>query len=87
MCNQAVSLAAAACEKAGITTVALQLLREVALAVRPPRALWVPFAHGYPLGEPGNAALQRQVLAAALRLAEEGSGPPPLLADFAAPGA
>ena len=87
MCNQAVSLAAAACEEAGITTVALQLLREVALAVRPPRALWVPFAHGFPLGEPGNPALQREVLEAALRLAEEGVGPPPLLADFASPGA
>lgn len=85
MCNQAVCLVAAACEEAGITTVALQLLREVAVAVRPPRALWVPFPHGYPLGEAGDPAGQREVLEAALRLAEEEGGRPPLLADFARP--
>ena len=78
-------LAAAACEEAGITTVALQLLREVAVAVRPPRALWVPFPHGYPLGEPDDPAGQRAVLEAALRLAEAEGGPP-LLADFQRPG-
>ena len=30
--------------------------------VRPPRALWVPFDHGFPLGEPDNPALQVDVL-------------------------
>ena len=52
MCNQAVSLVAAALERRGVSTVALQLLREVAERVRPPRALFVPFLHGFPLYAP-----------------------------------
>jgi len=77
-----VGLVAAALERQGIATVALQLLREVALRVRPPRALWVPFAHGFPLGKPGDAALQRAVIEAALRLLEDPALSPPVLRDF-----
>lgn len=73
---------AAELERQGIATVAIQLLREVAERVRPPRALWVPFRHGYPLGEPGNGELQHQVLEAALRLLEERALEPPVLVDF-----
>ena len=83
MCNQAVSLVAAECERRGIATVALQLLRMVAAAVRPPRALWLPFPLGYPLGAPGDAALQARILRRALALVEE-PGPPPILHDFVA---
>ena len=54
MCNQTVSLIAAELERQGISTVILLLLREVGEAVRPPRALWVPFPHGYPLGRPDD---------------------------------
>jgi hypothetical protein len=82
MCNQTVSLVAAELERQGISTVALILLKEVAEAVRPPRALWVPFPHGYPLGRPGDPARQHAVIEAALRLLE---GPPtagPVLADY-----
>jgi hypothetical protein len=43
MCNQTVNLVAAELERQGIATVALQLFREIAEAVRPPRALFVPF--------------------------------------------
>lgn len=75
MCNQAVSLVAAALERQGITTVAIQLLREAAERVRPPRALLVPFRHGYPLDRPNDPARQRFVLESALRLAEEPAGP------------
>ena len=81
MCNQAVSLVAAECERRGIATVALQLLRLVAEAVRPPRALWLPFPFGYPLGAPRNPEVQRRVLLQALGLVGE-SGPPPILRDF-----
>jgi hypothetical protein len=49
MCNQTVSLVAAALEQQGISTVVVQLLRMVTEKVRPPRALFVPFRHGYPL--------------------------------------
>lgn len=81
MCNQAVSLVGAACERVGMATVAIQLLREVAAAVRPPRALWVPFPHGYPLAAPNDPARQRAVLEAALALLERATPPPPVLAE------
>ncbi len=83
MCNQAVGLAAAELERQGIATVALQLLREVALAVRPPRALFVPFLHGYPLDAPGEPERQHAVLEAALRLLEDPALEPPVLVDYA----
>jgi hypothetical protein len=70
MCNQAVSLIAAELERRGITTVCVILLREIAEKVRPPRALFVPFPHGFPLGAPNDPALQRRVIEAALALLE-----------------
>jgi len=76
MCNQAVCLIAAEIERRGIATVCIVLLREIAEKVRPPRALAVPFPHGYPLGAPNDPAKQREVMAAALRVLEwEGRGP------------
>ena len=68
MCNQTVGLIAGAVEEAGVATVALTLLEDVARRVRPPRALAVPFRFGYPLGAPNNAPLQREILSRALRL-------------------
>ena len=40
-------------ERKGISTVVIQLLRKVAERVGPPRALLVPFRHGYPLDDDG----------------------------------
>ncbi len=85
MCNQAVGLVAAELERHGIATVALQLLREVARAVRPPRALFVPFRHGYPLDSPGAPERQHAVLEAALRLLEDQALQPPVLVDYELP--
>ena len=82
MCNQAVSLVAAELERQGIATVAIQLLRDVAKRVRPPRALFVPFRHGYPLDVPLNPARQHAVIEAALRLLENSERRPPVLVDF-----
>src|SRR5205814_2260033 len=42
---------------------------------------WVPFELGRPLGPPGDAAFQKQVILAALRLLVSKAGPV-LLADF-----
>ncbi len=70
MCNQAVGLVAAELERRGIATVSIQLLRFIAERVRPPRALCVPFAHGYPLGRPDEPDTQHAVIEAALRLLE-----------------
>ncbi len=82
MCNQTVGLIAAELERQGIATVAIQLLREVAERVRPPRALFVPFRHGYPLDTSENPKRQHAVLEAALQLLEEPSSKPPVLIDF-----
>ena len=84
MCNQTVSLVAAELERQGIATVAIQLLREVATKVRPPRALFVPFPHGYPLDAPNDAARQIAVVEAALALLEDPALEPPALVDLAA---
>jgi hypothetical protein len=56
-------------------------VREHTAAISPPRALWVPFILGRPFGVPGDAAFQRRVLLAALRLLEATAGP--VLADYA----
>lgn len=82
MCNQTVSLVAAEIERRGIPTVCLILLREAAEAIRPPRALWVPFPHGYALGAPGDAAGQRRVIKAALALLSRPESEAPLLVDY-----
>lgn len=75
MCNQAVSLLAAAIEERGIPTVCIVLLREVAEKVRPPRALFVPYPHGFALGKPNDAPLQRTVMLHALALLQREKGP------------
>ena len=67
-------------EAAGLTTVAIALVREHAERVRPPRALWVPFYFGYALGKPDDPEFQHQVIAAALATLEADAGP--ALADY-----
>ena len=52
------SLVAAELERRGIPTVVISLLRMVAERLRPPRALFVPFRHGFPLGRPHAALWQ-----------------------------
>ncbi len=84
MCNQTVCLVAAELERHGISTVVIQLLREVAERMRPPRALFVPFRHGYPLDAPNDPQRQHAVIEAALKLLEDPTLTAPVLADFAA---
>jgi len=68
MCNQSVGLIASVIERSGIPTVSLSLLREVTEKVMPPRALFVPFPHGYPLGQANRPDLQHRIIQAALGL-------------------
>lgn len=67
-------------EDGGIPTASISLVREHSEAMRPPRALWVPFMLGRPLGAPNDEAFQRQVLRAALALFDFEQGP--VLQDF-----
>lgn len=67
-------------EEAGLTAIAIAMVREHAVKVKPPRALFVPFPFGYALGKPNDPHLQHRIIAATLDLVQEGSGP--VLADF-----
>ncbi len=67
-------------EAAGLTTVAIALVREHAERVRPPRALWVPFYFGYALGKPDDPEFQHQVISTALSTLDAPQGP--VLADY-----
>lgn len=62
-------------EEEGIATVAISLIRPQTDKTKPPRALWVPFELGRPLGPPSNPAFQKRVIRTALRLLEREEGP------------
>lgn len=62
-------------EAQGISTVSISLFRGFAEKVQPPRALWVPFPFGRPLGAPNNKAIQRKVLFAMFDLLDRRQGP------------
>jgi hypothetical protein len=50
--------------------------------VRPPRALFVPFRHGYPLDAPSDPSRQTAVLEAALAMLEDPRLEAAALVDF-----
>jgi hypothetical protein len=62
-------------EEAGLVTVGISLIREHTEKLKPPRALWVPFPFGLPLGHPDDVAEQRAVLDAVLALLDEPAVP------------
>lgn len=74
-------LIAGVLEQHGIATVCIALVRSIAEAVRPPRALAVPFPFGAPLGRENDEAGQIAVMSAALDLLDD-PGPPPVLRDY-----
>ena len=76
------SLVAGALEQQGISTVVVQLLRLVTEKVRPPRALFVPFRHGYPLDSPNDPEKQRAVITAALNLIANPDLKPPAIVEY-----
>ncbi len=67
-------------EEAGVATTSISLLREHTDQVKPPRALFVPFPFGYPLGKPNDPTYQLTVMRAALGLLDRSSGP--ILEDY-----
>jgi hypothetical protein len=70
-----VGLLAREIEAAGVTTVALALVKEVAEAARAPRMLYLHWPFGHALGEPGNVAQQRTILHDMLSMARAASRP------------
>ena len=67
-------------ERDGLMTTGISLVRENTESMKPPRALWVSFPLGRPLGRPGDADFQRDVILAALDLLNRNVGP--VLEDF-----
>jgi hypothetical protein len=67
-------------EGAGLTTLAIAMVREHAQKVKAPRVLFVPFPFGYALGKPNDPQLQHRVLGAAIDLLQREQGP--VLEDF-----
>ncbi|MBC5800457.1 MAG: hypothetical protein GIX03_07505 [Candidatus Eremiobacteraeota bacterium] len=60
-----------ALERLGTPTVSVTVARDITVACRPPRAVFVPFMMGHHFGVPGNAELQKTIILAALRLVAE----------------
>lgn len=67
-------------EEEGVPTTQISLIRRHTEITRPPRALWVSFELGRPLGVPNDPVFQKRVLLTVLNLLEAPSGP--LLEDF-----
>jgi hypothetical protein len=62
-------------EASGLATVALISVRRVAERLPPPRGLYGEFPLGRPLGKPGDAVFQHDVLRRAFALLERPTGP------------
>ncbi len=67
-------------EEEGVPTTQISLVRLHTELTKPPRALWVSFELGRPLGVPNDPSFQKRVLLATLKLLEAPDGP--RLEDF-----
>jgi hypothetical protein len=66
-------------EAAGVATVTLSTLPDFTRSVGAPRVAGIAYPMGMPLGAPGDADGQREVLKAALRVLEEAPTPGEIL--------
>jgi D-proline reductase (dithiol) PrdB len=62
-------------ESKGIVTVTLNLFKEIAETVKPPRSLYLRFPYGSPVGKPNDREQQLNVITEALELLETASTP------------
>jgi len=67
-------------ESEGIQTTGIALFRDIVESMQPPRILWVSFPLGRPLGKPGDAAFQTEVVKQTLALLDGTDGP--ILVDY-----
>ncbi len=68
-------------EEDGLATTQISLIRPQTENTKPPRALFVPFELGRPMGAPNDPEFQTKVLRAALSLLDRDDGPV-LIEDF-----
>ena len=67
-------------ESYGFSTVLVGFVKEHIQAIKPPRALWLNFPMGRPLGKPNDPEYQKKVIRSAFNLFNSSSGP--VLEDF-----
>ena len=67
-------------EAEGFATVLVGFVREHIELIKPPRALWLDFPMGRPMGKPNDPEYQLKVIRAAFELFDAPSGP--VLEDF-----
>ena len=67
-------------EAAGLSTVVLTPMKDIAERMKVPRALYTAFPVGRPLGKPRDKTFQSEVLKAAFCLLEAPKGP--IISDF-----
>ncbi|GAC1325754.1 MAG: hypothetical protein NVSMB2_24490 [Chloroflexota bacterium] len=70
MCHQSVGLIQGAIEQAGISTISITVRPEVTLNMQVPRAAYVRFPTGNPVGEPHKRHQQRAILRGVLQALE-----------------
>jgi hypothetical protein len=70
-----VGLIARAIEAAGIPTTAISITKELTESVGVPRAVFVKWPLGHPMGEPNNPLQQRTLIFDALKLLKEATKP------------
>jgi D-proline reductase (dithiol) PrdB len=75
MCTRTVCTLAHVFEARGIATIALASVRGVAERMAPPRAMYCEFPLGRPLGRPGDAGYQHEVLRRAFGMLAVPAGP------------
>lgn len=75
MCHRSVGLVQSALEEAGLATVSVSMRPEISLAMKMPRAAYVRFPLGNPMGEPGRSDQQRRILEDLFELLESAEEP------------
>ncbi|MBI3354799.1 MAG: hypothetical protein HY034_07935 [Nitrospirae bacterium] len=62
MCNRSVALIQREIEKIGISTIGISIVRRFTEEIRPPRAVFLKWPLGHPLGEPFKARQHTTIL-------------------------
>ena len=75
MCHRSVGLVQSELEGAGMSTVSVSLRPDISLAMKVPRAAYVRFPLGNPMGEPGRPDQQRRILDDLFELLETAQEP------------
>jgi hypothetical protein len=79
MCHRSVGLVQGELERAGISTASVTVRPDVTVGMNVPRAAYLRFPHGNPLGEPHRPDQQHLILEALLQMLETATEAPTLI--------